>query len=641
MPWKRFHGSSTESWGRLGARTGSAIEYEGTWSVPATAEQVGELRNQAHELLAAHGLDEQTLSDISVALSEAATNVVVHAYVDREPGEMELRVEVRHGAVVLTVSDRGRGMQPRADSPGLGIGIPLIGKLASSLDMRAGPDGIGTEVAMTFDVPGLVGRPSMRDEEGQVGLLSRIVALTESGSWPGAGYDRLTELLVPDLADACAIDILSEEGRPERLGARVAFDEELTEWLRGRTPVVREVKATIPDLRQGRPRVIRVDDGMLEQLAHDPSDRARMEELGLRYWIVLPLLADGETLGSFGLGLRPERGDPRGIMEFLRAAADRVARGIARERVTHNLRAAGGQYEEILRHLGAAVTVQDSSGRTVYANEAAVELLGATSAEEILSAAPGELAARFIITREDRSPVAFTDLPGTRLLHGKPASPLLTRSVSRATGREQWLLTRATVIDEGRGLIANIIEDVTEAKSEELRQRVLARAGELFVSPRAYIETMQSLAELVLPDLADWSAIDAVVDGELERVALAHADPEKRELVEQLRAYGPPRMDGGAAVGSVARSGEPQLHREVPDARLRETARSPEHLELLREMGLRSALVVPIVAGDETIAAMTLASAESRRSYDEGDLEFAQELARRAAAALAAARNRS
>src|SRR5690606_1422352 len=231
------------------------------------------------------------------------------------------------------------------------------------------------------------------------------------------------------------------------------------EWLRNRTPVISEIEATLPDLRQGRPRVIRVDGDVPEHLAHDPEDRARMEELGLRYWLVLPLATEGETLGSFGLGLRPERGDPRAIMEFLRAAADRVARGIDRERVTHNLRAAGARYEHILRHLAAAVTVHDRAGQMVYANEAAVRLLGAASAEEVVAAPPGAMAARFIITREDRSPVELTDLPGSRLARGEPSPPpLLTRSVERATGREYWLLTRATLIDQERGLIANIIE---------------------------------------------------------------------------------------------------------------------------------------------------------------------------------------
>ncbi|HEY8465896.1 MAG TPA: ATP-binding protein [Solirubrobacterales bacterium] len=624
----------------MGARAAGAIDYEGTWVVPAEADRVAELRAHAQELLEAHGIDAATLSDVSVAISEAATNVVVHAYVDREPGPMELRVEIRHGAVVVTVADRGRGMQPRADSPGLGIGLPLIGKLASAVDMRAGPDGVGTEISMTFDVPGLVGRPSVRDEEGRLAMLARIAALTESADWPAAGYQSLVELLVPELADACAIDLLEEDSRARRLGARVAFDDELSEWLAARAPVTAEIEATVPDLLVGRPRVIRVDDpDALAKLSHDEDDRARMEELGLRYWIVLPLIDDGAMLGSLGLGLRPERGHPRPMLSFLRAAADRVARGIARERITHDLRAAGARYEGILRHLGAAVTVHDREGRNIYANDAAVRLLGAESAEEVISSPPGTFASRFIMTREDGSPVRYADLPGNRLGRGEDAPPLLTRSVERVSGREYWLLTRATMIDPERGLIANIIEDVTESKTEELRQRVLARAGELFVSPRGYDETLRSLAEIPLPEIAEWCAIDVLEDGELRRAALVHTDPAKEELIERLLTRWPPRLEAEGS-GVVARTGEPQLYREITDATLRAGAQSDEHLELLRGMGLRSAVVVPIRAGDEVLAALTLASAESRRCYDDGDLAFAQEFARRAAAALAGARNR-
>jgi len=625
----------------VGARAAGATDFEGTWVVPADADRVAELRANAQEMLAAHGIDPVTLSDISVAISEAATNVVVHAYADRDPGPTELRVEVRHGAVVVTVADRGRGMQPRADSPGLGIGLPLIGKLASSVDLRAGPDGVGTEIAMTFDVPGLVGRPSARDEDARLATLARIAALTESADWPEAGYASLVDLLVPALADACAIDLVDMHGRALRLAARVAHDEGLTAWLAARAPGRREVDALMPDLIVGRPRVLRVDEpDALERLARDAEERALVEGLGLRHWIVLPLNDDGALVGALSLGLRPERGDPRAMLGFLKAAADRVAHGIARERITHNLRAAGERYEDILRHLGAAVTVHDHDGTYLYANEAALRLLGASSVEEVVAAAPGAWTARFIITREDGSPVEYEDLPGRRLARGEDAPPLLTRSVERATGREHWLLTRATLIDPERGLIANIVEDVTESKTEELRQRVLARAGELFVSPRGYDETVRRLAEIPLPEIAEWCAIDVVCDGQLRRAAVVHADPAKADLIERMLSRWPPRFDRESGPGGMARTGEPVLHREITEEALRRGAQSEEHFELLRGLGVRSAIIVPIRAGEETLAVMTLASAESRRCFDEGDLGFARELARRAAAALAAARNR-
>ena len=89
--------------------------------------------------------------------------------------------------------------------------------------------------------------------------------------------------------------------------------------------------------------------------------------------------------------------------------------------------------DAILDALAEAVTVQDAEGRTVYANDAAVRLLGASSREEILAASPGDLAARFIITGEDGAPVGTEDFPGRHVVTGEPAPPLLTRAASCAT----------------------------------------------------------------------------------------------------------------------------------------------------------------------------------------------------------------
>jgi hypothetical protein len=104
----------------------------------------------------------------------------------------------------------------------------------------------------------------------------------------------------------------------------------------------------------------------------------------------------------------------------------------------------------------------------VFANQAAVRLLEALDVDALLATRPGELAARFRITREDGSPVTVDDLPGQRLVTGRPGAPLLTRSVHRASGRERWLLTKASLLDDEGGVLAvNVIEDVTESKLAE------------------------------------------------------------------------------------------------------------------------------------------------------------------------------
>src|SRR5690242_1306093 len=120
----------------------------------------------------------------------------------------------------------------------------------------------------------------------------------------------------------------------------------------------------------------------------------------------------------------------------------------------------------ILGSLGEAVTVHDERGKTVYANQAAAELLGCKDVAEVLAASPGRLAENFTMTHEDGTPVTVDELPGRRLMQGEPAPSLLTRSIRLDTGESYWLLTKATLTEErsGNRLAINIIEDVTDAK---------------------------------------------------------------------------------------------------------------------------------------------------------------------------------
>ncbi len=99
-----------------------------------------------------HVDDRAVLSDIALAVTEAATNVVLHAYRDREvPGSVTIKAERIDSHVCIYVLDEGTGLAPRVDSPGLGLGLGLIAQVADSADVRA-PESGGTEVVMRFNV---------------------------------------------------------------------------------------------------------------------------------------------------------------------------------------------------------------------------------------------------------------------------------------------------------------------------------------------------------------------------------------------------------------------------------------------------------------------------------------------------------
>jgi serine/threonine-protein kinase RsbW len=119
-------------------------------TLPARAENVAVVRHAVGGLGEVLEVDDQTLSDIKLAVTEACTNVVVHAYPNGE-GPMGLRALIDDRRLYLVVTDRGRGIVPRPDSPGLGLGLPLIATLAESLELGTGQME-ETEVRMTFDL---------------------------------------------------------------------------------------------------------------------------------------------------------------------------------------------------------------------------------------------------------------------------------------------------------------------------------------------------------------------------------------------------------------------------------------------------------------------------------------------------------
>ncbi len=184
-----------------------------------------------------------------------------------------------------------------------------------------------------------------------------------------------------------------------------------------------------------------------------------------------------------------------------------------------------------------------------------------------------------------------------------------------------------------------IIEDVTSQKTGELRERYLVRATETLMSSLDYQETLGNVAWLAVPEVADWCAVDLVDEtGAREQVVAAHPDPAKLALAKRLREYEPERLRPDQGIGRVIRTGTAELYSEITDEMLAQGARDDEHLRLLRAVGFRSALIVPLRTRGRTLGVLTLVSAESLRRFDEGDREFAEQIAARAAIAVDNAR---
>jgi PAS domain S-box-containing protein len=171
------------------------------------------------------------------------------------------------------------------------------------------------------------------------------------------------------------------------------------------------------------------------------------------------------------------------------------------------------------------------------------------------------------------------------------------------------------------------------------RTRFLADAGALLGTSLDYETTLRQVARAAVPEIADWCVIHMVQrDGELRRLAAVHADPERQRLAEEMVRRWPPRSEAEHGPARVVRTGQRELIPEIPDALVERAARDPEHLRRLRELGLRSSLVVPLRTGGRTLGALSLVVAESPRRFGPDDVALAEALAALAARAAENAR---
>ncbi|MDX6554007.1 MAG: hypothetical protein QOD86_202, partial [Miltoncostaeaceae bacterium] len=458
--------------------------------------------------------------------------------------------------------------------------------------------------------------------------------------------ERLQDLIVPDLADVCVLDYLRGD-RLTRLSVRAAGvgAEGVAGALRERGADPLDPAAPGGGPLAGRSLLIeRVDEAALRARSRDPDDLALLRSLELTSCIVVPLWARGRALGTITLLTRRGSGRRYGEadLRFAEVLSGRAALALDNAGLFSELEFAEARLTAALGNLAEAVTVQDPDGRLIYANEAAASALGFGSPEELLATPPGAIVERFESFNEDGTPLRMDQLPGRRVLAGERPDPLVLRSIRRDTGEERWRVTKATAVTDAEGrpaMAVNVIEDITDVKRAEQTQRLLAEAGEVLSSSLDYGETLQRVAELAVPELADWCVV-SLPDGRggIATVAVAHADPAKVALARELVERYPSRADAPGGAARVVREGRAMVENDIPPEMLAAAARDPEHLELLRSIGMRSAMILPMTVGRRTIGALSLVNAESGRAVTPAAQRLAQELARRAATAVDNAR---
>ena len=154
-----------------------------------------------------------------------------------------------------------------------------------------------------------------------------------------------------------------------------------------------------------------------------------------------------------------------------------------------------------------------------------------------------------------------------------------------------------------------------------------------------YEATLRTVAQLAVPRIADWCAVDIVDDqGRVQRLAAAHVDPARIELARTLQDRYPDDPNAPGGIRHVIRTATPAMYPAITDAMLVASARDPEHLRAMRALSIASVIMVPLAAHGRTFGALTFVYAESGRTYTDADFRFAQDVGYRSALAVENAR---
>lgn len=303
-----------------------------------------------------------------------------------------------------------------------------------------------------------------------------------------------------------------------------------------------------------------------------------------------------------------------------------------RKRMEEALRNSEKLYRSLAEAIPQMICLCTCQGKLEYCNPSAVNYIG-LSLEQILQRSALEW-----IHPSDRSEaVAYW----RNAIATETAYEIEVR-LRRSDGLYRWHTLRMNPIaGVGDRLLKwlGTATDIDDRKRAQEQERFLGTASSVLATSLDYQTTLDSFAHLTVPSIADWCAIDVIEkDGTIERLAVAHTDPNKEELAKELFRRYPPKKEATTGQPNVLRTGQSELYPEIPDSMLIQSACDAEHLRILRELRLYSGMCIPLKARGKILGTITFVQEVGSRCYDRTDLMLAEKLAHRAAIALDNAR---
>ncbi|HEU4582299.1 MAG TPA: PAS domain S-box protein [Polyangiaceae bacterium] len=369
----------------------------------------------------------------------------------------------------------------------------------------------------------------------------------------------------------------------------------------------------------------------------------RVRKDGSRFWAnaVITALHDARgTLTGFAKITRDLTDRRQSEQAERQLLVEQTAREVA-QKSELELRQSRAQYRALSRRLeivleGVAdgITVEDRTGRIVFANSAAARIWGYATGNQLTQALPAEVQARFELLDAEGQPLGSEQLPARRVFAGSEAPNALLHVRERHSQRDWWLLVRAGAVLDAHGapeLAISIWHDVTARHRHEVQAKYLAEATAALGSSLVHDEMLGTLARMLVPGMGDCCAIYLVEGDSLREVARAHAGAEKHRLALDQGRRSPPTAEHAGAVWAVIHGGAPAVFNDISEARRHSSA---PQLGTLGAIGVSAVLIAPLRVGPRVIGAMSLLYFDPGRRYDASDVVLIEKLGRRVGVAL-------
>ncbi|MBI5030956.1 MAG: PAS domain S-box protein [Chloroflexi bacterium] len=476
-----------------------------------------------------------------------------------------------------------------------------------------------------------------------------------------------------------------------------------------------------------------------------------------------PILSDLEFTGVLEFFSQDYRTVDPTFIELLGALGSQIGQFIERKKTEDALKLSREQQAIILQGVADGITAQNPKGDLIFANDAAAQLLGYSSPDDLIHTPTREITKEYQVMDEQGNPFPLERLPGRLALQGLSPKPVVTRFRRLKTEEERWSLVNAAPVRDEQGnvlfavsifhditeqrraeenmsrlaaivessqdaimsksldgillswnpgatrllgytaeeMIGNsvkalyppgnddeyqeimgrlkrgqatplhdtirrrkdgsqvnvsvsispikdadgntiaastIMRDITEHKHAEDTQRFLSEASRALNSSLNYEETLRSVAYAAVPTIADWCVVHIVTESDLERVVVAHNDPAKVALAEEIQRLYPPDPQAPIGVHHVIQTGQTEYAFDITPEQIAAGARDARHLKMVLDIGVQSYVISPLIARGRTLGAISFVMSDPGRRFGPSDVALFDEVARRAALSVDNAR---